>query len=73
LDGFFFAKFAGFFCTSLRYSPVQGLVDKELKVADSLLAVFLSNEKRASGCLGCMGVILPFVAGFIISHYRNPY
>ena len=42
-------------------------------MADSLLAVFLSNEKRAPGCLGCMGIILPFVAGFIISHYRNPY
>ena len=32
----------------------------------------LSNEKRAPGCLGCIGgEILPFAIGFIISHYRN--
>ena len=34
----------------------------------------LSNEKKAPGRLACLrGENLPFVIGFIISHYRNPY
>ena len=34
----------------------------------------VSNEKRAPGCLGCIGgEKLPFGIGFIVSHYRNPY
>ena len=33
----------------------------------------MSNETK-TGCLGCVGgEILPFVIGFIISHYRNSY
>jgi len=35
----------------------------------------LSNEDNNPGCLGMAWGVkkLPFVMGFIISHYRNPY
>ena len=34
----------------------------------------MSNGKKGPGCLACIGdEILPFVVGFIMSHYRNPY
>ena len=34
----------------------------------------LSNEKRAPGCLGCIGdEMLPSHMGIIISHYNDPY
>ena len=33
----------------------------------------LSNEKRAPGCLGLGGEILPSDVGIIVSHSRDPY
>ena len=34
----------------------------------------MSNEKRAPGCLGCIGdEILPNHMGILISQYKDPY
>ena len=34
----------------------------------------MSNEKRAPGCLGCIGdELLPSYMGVLISQYKDPY
>lgn len=49
-------------------------VPHKILIADSLIKLgFVNWAMQKHGCLGCIGVILPFVVRFIISHYRIPY